>query len=118
MNNKVDKKNKVLEKSISNKNNMEPEINDIERKLELYREEIDEIDKKLLILFERRLEVVSKVADVKKSINMDILDASRESKVLEKVETNLKDKNNKVHVNRFFKSLMDISKDFQKEKNR
>ena len=51
--------------------------------LEQQRAEIDRIDRQLVKLFEERMKVVEEVIEIKIELNMDILDSSRESKVIE-----------------------------------
>lgn len=82
--------------------------------LKKYRKEIDNIDKELVRNFEKRMEVVLKVAEYKKKNNIPILNKSREEQVIEK---NLKYLNNekfKKSLKDFFISLMNISKKLQK----
>ncbi len=81
-------------------------------KLESLRQEIDELDKDLLKLFEARMLKVSEIADFKKANNLTILDASREEKVLENIKTAV---NQSFHepAERFLKSIMEISRSIQ-----
>lgn len=53
-------------------------------KLDDLRKEIDEIDTKIINLYEKRMEVVKKVIAYKLENNIPILDASRESSMLDK----------------------------------
>lgn len=52
--------------------------------LDDYRDTIDEIDKKITELFEKRMDVVLKVGEYKKKNNLPVLDESREKQVIEK----------------------------------
>ncbi|WP_051823890.1 chorismate mutase [Clostridium sulfidigenes] len=52
--------------------------------LEQCRKEIDEIDKELINLFERRMDVAIRVANYKKENDLPIYDEERESKVIKK----------------------------------
>ncbi len=61
-------------------------------KLDEYRIEIDEIDRELVQLFEKRMETVLKVANYKKENGMEVLQSSREEVVLQKAVDNLNDK--------------------------
>ena len=51
-----------------------------------YRDKIDEIDKKIVELYEERMTVSEQVADYKLSNGMNVLDKSRESAKLEAVK--------------------------------
>jgi len=57
--------------------------------LEQCRKEIDEIDKELINLFERRMDVAIRVANCKKENDLPIYDEERESKVIKKNVDNL-----------------------------
>jgi len=67
--------------------------------LEDYRREIDSIDRELIALFEKRMNVAIKVGEYKKERNLPIFNAKREDEVIEK---NIKLLNNKEYseVNR------------------
>ena len=52
--------------------------------LEKCRVEIDEIDRKIIELYEKRMNIVKKVTQYKIENSMPVLDSSRESKMLEK----------------------------------
>ena len=51
-------------------------------KLEQLRSEIDRVDRQLLPLFIKRMELSSGVADYKRSVGMPVLDSAREKQVL------------------------------------
>lgn len=53
-------------------------------KLEKYRLQIDEIDTKIIELFEKRMDIVKNVINYKIENNIPILDTSRESSMLDK----------------------------------
>ena len=55
--------------------------------LEKQRAEIDAIDREIVALFERRMQVVVDVARIKKENGIAILDASREKEVIAKVQS-------------------------------
>ena len=77
--------------------------------LENLRKEIDEIDKELLSLFQKRMSCVHKVADFKKANNMPILDKKREQEILDKKCAMAKPKDAK-NIRNFFSALMKISR--------
>lgn len=81
--------------------------------LEQCRKEIDEIDKELVNLFERRMDVAIRVANYKKENDLPIYDEERESKVIKKNVDNLKNKNYDLLARRFFLSIMELSRNLQ-----
>jgi len=84
-------------------------VNEIEQ----CRKEIDEIDKELVNLFERRMDVAIRVANYKKENDLPIYDEERESKVIKKNVDNLKNKNYDLLARRFFLSIMELSRSLQ-----
>lgn len=81
--------------------------------LEQCRKEIDEIDKELINLFERRMDVAIRLANYKKENDLPIYDEERESKVIKKNVDNLKNKNYDLLARRFFLSIMELSRSLQ-----
>ncbi len=81
--------------------------------IEQCRKEIDEIDKELVNLFERRMDVAIRVANYKKENDLPIYDEERESKVIKKNVDNLKNKNYDLLARRFFLSIMELSRNLQ-----
>ena len=82
--------------------------------LEKQRTEIDAIDREVVSLFERRMQVVMEVARIKKENGMDIFDASREKEVIAKVQSYLTDEGLKEELREVYATLMKVSKDYQK----
>lgn len=82
-------------------------------KLEEYRREIDLIDKEMIALFERRMDVARKVGEYKKENNMEILNSKREAEVIEKNTNSLKNKDYKDLGKEFFENLMKLSRNLQ-----
>lgn len=82
--------------------------------LEAIRREIDEIDKQLVGLFEKRMEQVQKVAEYKKKHNLPIFNATREDEVIEKNMKYIKNKDIEVYAKLFLEELMSISRSMQK----
>ncbi len=77
------------------------------------RNEIDKIDSSLVSLFEKRMEIVLKVAEYKKNNHMEVLNKAREEIVVKKNLELVKNKNLFLEVEEFFKSIMEISRGFQ-----
>lgn len=84
-------------------------------KLDEYRIEIDEIDRELVQLFEKRMETVLKVASYKKENGMEVLQSGREEVVLQKAVDNLNDKKYENDIREVFELLMRLSRESQKK---
>jgi len=84
--------------------------------LEKQRAEIDAIDREIVALFERRMQVVVDVARIKKENGIAILDANREKEVIAKVQSYLKDAALKEELAEAYETLMKVSKDYQKKR--
>lgn len=78
-------------------------------KLKSLRAQIDVIDKDLIDLFEKRMEVVENVAKVKKVANIPLTDESREAEVVKNACSNLKE-DFKGEAEVFMKGVMAVSK--------
>lgn len=78
-----------------------------------YRKEIDEIDEELVSLFERRMNVVKKVAQYKKDNDLEVFHKDRENIVFEKAVSCLKDKSYTDEVIKFINATMEIGKGVQ-----
>lgn len=83
--------------------------------LEKQRAEIDVIDRDIVALFERRMQVVVEVAQIKKENGLAILDANREKEVIQKVQSYLKDATLKEELAEVYETLMKVSKDYQRK---
>ena len=81
------------------------------------REKIDEIDQKLVALFEERMEIVLKVAEYKRLNNIPILDEDREKEVIDRNKSKLKNKKFEDSLEIFLNELLSLSKKEQKKIN-
>lgn len=84
--------------------------------LEKQRAEIDTIDREIVALFERRMQIVVEVARIKKENGIAILDANREKEVIKKVQSYLQDADLKEELAEAYETLMKVSKDYQKKR--
>ncbi|MBL4933964.1 prephenate dehydratase [Clostridium paridis] len=84
--------------------------------LEGWRKKIDEIDRELMDLFERRMALVANVAKYKEENNLPIFQEDREKLVIEKNLNYIKREELKKYAEEFLQSLMDVSKEYQREK--
>lgn len=83
--------------------------------LDAAREIINSVDRDMAALFERRMEAVKAVAEYKAKNNLPIFDAKREEQVIEKNSALLQNAELIPYYHAFLHSLMDISKEYQKE---
>ena len=81
--------------------------------LENLREKIDAIDKEMIALFEKRMDVVADIAEYKIKNNLPILNQNREDIVISKVKAIVKNKDYTDSAIDFIKNIMEISKKFQ-----
>lgn len=79
------------------------------------RKKIDEVDKELLVLLLKRLELVDQVADVKKANNLPVFVPGREDEILDTLTANV-DGKYASFVRDLFTSILDVSKRYQVEK--
>lgn len=80
--------------------------------LNLLRNEINEIDKELVKLLKKRIEVAKKIGKLKKEKKIAIFDAIREKEIID-FFTLKEDEDNKFIIEKFLHLLMDISKEVQ-----
>ncbi len=80
--------------------------------LEDCRKEIDSIDKELVELFTKRMNVAKEVAAYKKEAGMAVYDSERERKLLEKVEENAGEEYGD-YARRLYGSILDLSRTYQ-----
>lgn len=81
--------------------------------LEEYRKEIDSIDKELIELFEKRMNIAIKVGEYKRQNNLPIFNGKREEEVIEKNVRNLNNSNYSDITRRFFENIMELSRSLQ-----
>ena len=67
------------------------------------------------MLFEERMKASFNIALYKKENNLSVYDKVREDFLINKNTNYIEDENLKKHYKKFLVSLMDISKDYQKE---
>lgn len=78
------------------------------------REMIDDIDKKIVALLEKRYECVSDIKKIKQAEGISILDCQREDEVLEKVRQEVGMKEYEQAIVETFQAMMMISKSYQR----
>jgi len=83
--------------------------------LENLREKIDTIDKEMIALFEKRMDVVADIAAYKIKNNLPVLNQNREDIIVSKVKSTVKNKDYADSAADLIKDIMEISKKFQQK---
>lgn len=77
------------------------------------REQIDEVDKEIVRLFENRMSLCEEVAEYKISTGKQVLDTGREKEKLDKVKNIAEKEENRHDVGELFKQIMAMSRKLQ-----
>lgn len=77
------------------------------------RAKIDEVDKKLLELFEYRMKLAGDVAEYKKSVNMPVYDSAREEEKIDAIKAMTNNEFNKAALADLFRQIMAVSRRLQ-----
>lgn len=81
--------------------------------LEYYRAEIDKIDTELIALMEKRMDVAKHIGEIKLKSGMQVLDASREEKVIRSRMEKVTEKEYETVIEEFFIKIMALSRGVQ-----
>lgn len=81
--------------------------------LDKARQIINDVDREMGILFEKRMEAVRMVANYKKEHGLPIENASREEQVIERNVINITDDDYKPYYTSFLRNNMELAKNFQ-----
>ena len=73
------------------------------------RKELDEIDEKLFELFQKRMDLIDRIAEIKKTAQLKITDESRERFIIDRA-LSMSDKEYAEDIILFMNSLIQISK--------
>ncbi len=84
--------------------------------LNKYRKQIDKIDKKIIKLFEKRMDIARHVGEYKKEQNIEILDKEREKEIINTRTSQIRNPEYREYAKEFFNNLMCISKEMQNKK--
>lgn len=82
--------------------------------LKTYRKKIDDIDKKLVELFEIRLEIVKEIEKIKFQNGLQVVNKLREVEVIDNSIKNLKNKDYDYEIKKFMEKIIEISTNMQK----
>lgn len=85
------------------------------KSLEQCRQEIDEIDRQLIELFEKRMNVSKDVITYKLAHDLEIYQPEREKAVIEKNKARIHNPELVAYGEKFIQEVMDISKEYQTE---
>ncbi|NLE25573.1 MAG: shikimate dehydrogenase [Clostridiaceae bacterium] len=88
----------------------------MDKNLDTIRKEIDKIDKELSTLIQKRMDLVSQVAESKARSGKEILDKDREEKVIQNVLSMVSKQEYKDNVKAVFECIMYNSREYQKKK--
>lgn len=83
--------------------------------LEVIRQNIDKIDKELVTLIEKRMNLVSQVAAYKKETGKPIYDQAREEAILDKVAGLVQNKGLEPFIRAIFADIMKESRAYQSQ---
>ncbi len=78
------------------------------------REQIDILDKEILKLFSRRMDICAEIAMIKKENSEDIYCAERETQIIKRVQK-ISDPRITQYAEKLFILIMQLSKDYQKK---
>ena len=78
--------------------------------LEELREQIDAVDREIVRLFEERMAISEKIADVKERAGKDIFDRKREEQKIAAVRELAHDESNRNDIGEFYGLLMAMSR--------
>ena len=86
------------------------------KKIDKLREEIDEVDQKLMNLLLKRFSITKKIGQVKTSNSIGIDDNDRENKIINHLSNKANNNLRKEDIADIFKLMFNISKNLQKIK--
>ncbi len=81
--------------------------------LEILRNSIEETDRDMAVLFEKRMDCVKKIAEYKSKNSIPVLDSKREEELIEKMLCQISDNDLKPYYTEFIKNNIEISKKYQ-----
>lgn len=85
------------------------------RNINEIRDDINEIDKEMAILFEKRMKLSKEIIDYKMHFSLPIYDQERETQIIKLNTLNVNNKELIPYYQDFIKSIMDISKKYQEQ---
>jgi len=86
------------------------------KSLDTIRKEIDKVDRELSVLIQKRIDLVSEIAEIKAQTGKEILDNSREEEVIQNVLSLVINREYKDSVQKIFEYIMQCSREYQKKR--
>lgn len=83
--------------------------------LQELRSEIEAIDKELVKLFEKRMNVAKKVGEYKRENHLQVYNGERESELIKKNVQYLENREYEILTRRFLLQVMELSRELQEE---
>ena len=83
--------------------------------IEDYRKKIDDVDKEIIKLYEKRLNISYDIGKYKIENNIPILNKEREEEIIKKNLNEISQSDKKEYIERFLIFIMDESKRYQSE---
>lgn len=81
------------------------------------RKQLEEVDKKMASLFEKRMEIIEKVRKYKNAHKMDVYDSVRENDMHNKYKDYIASKDLISYYSMFLENILQISKNYMNDKN-
>lgn len=78
------------------------------------RMEIDEVDRELVSLFEKRIDIAKKIGEVKKKNHLPVIDSKREAEKIKALRKLAKDDRNEDRIEELWKTVMKVCADSEK----
>lgn len=85
----------------------------MDKRLDEKRERIDEINNSIIALLDERFQLSKEIGNIKKEINMKVLDTSREKIIIENIKDSLRDSENTNEILNVFQSILKESRNIQ-----
>ncbi|NLN47807.1 MAG: chorismate mutase [Clostridiales bacterium] len=85
------------------------------KEIEKLREQIDIIDDELVELFEKRMELVVRIGDIKRNYTLGITDFDREKEIIKRAIGKLKNKGFSREIMAFLDNIIGLSKTVQQK---
>lgn len=89
-------------------------LDEARQALEACRQEIDDIDRRLVALLNERSRVVERIGEVKQNVNLPVYEPKREDAVYANIEAARREPMTKEAVRRIFERIMDEMRTLQR----
>lgn len=79
------------------------------------RKEIDAVDRQIVALFEKRMEISERIAEYKKNAGIPVQDKAREAEKIRQVQSMTHTAFNRQHIEELYTLLISLSRKLQEE---